>query len=68
MRDSDFKRMKHHEFPGDISTQEKASFRAKPSLHKRAKTYSKMVRTRTRAVLKERSLKEISVQREEGPK
>ena len=65
MRDSDFKRVKHHHMPGDIGKGEKKKYRSKPSMNKRAKSFNDTVRARTRSTLKDRTIKEIQRQLED---
>ena len=59
MGDATFKRMKHGHVPGDIGKHQKAKYRAKPSASKQAKSFSNMIRSKTRAVLLEKTKKEI---------
>lgn len=77
MKDSDFKRVKHHHMPGDVSKRTKIAMRENkvrspllrsgmyPLIGKPAKAYRKEVNMKTKAVLKERTKKEIQRQLED---
>lgn len=77
MKDSDYKRVKHHQFPGDVSRWQKIAMRENdinspflnsgkyPLRGNPSKVYRKMVNMKTRAVNKERALKEIEEALEE---
>lgn len=74
MRDSEFKRVKHHHFPGDVSKRTKIAMRENkvkspllrsgmyPLIGKPAKAFRKRVNSTTKAVLKEKTRKEIQRQ------
>lgn len=59
MSRSSFKRIKHGHTPGDIGKSQKIEFREKPSRSTRAKSFNKQVVLKTKAVLKERTRREI---------
>lgn len=56
---ADYKKLKQHQFPGDISKQQKAAMREGRNKDKRAKSFMEILYSRMRAVLKRRAQKEI---------